>query len=794
MKNILLLFFILLNLETLAQNLNLRIRDNYTQKPLENASVVVDYKRKAQGYLSDKEGLVSIPNIKEENIISVKYLGYVPVWLESSKLSKKDTTIIFLKPVAKELEQVIISAKSSENNFRKPLLGVSTIDIKTLKKIPAAFGEVDFLRSIQMLPGVSSVGEASNGVNIRGGTTDQNLLLVDDAPIFNPTHMFGLFSVLPPDAIRSIDLYKGNVPARFGSRSASVIDIAIRNPDLEKIQIHGGVSFITGKLQIETPIVKNKLAILVSTRASYSDFILPKVSDQFEDVKTSFNETLGKLLWRINDKNTFTSTNFFSQDYFQTNLLATLPNVIGYATFFEHETFNSSNKWVRVLSPNSDISTQFVYANYTPTIGTIETENDNKVRLNSGVLQRQGKINYNYETEKKTLEVGLSFCHYTISPGSISPGVNNTVNPQTLPVEKSLESAVFADYEVNFSKRFSISTGLRYSYFGQLGPFTSRIYTPGEAKDDISFIDSISYSKGQFFSPYSGLEPRIGIKYLNRRGDIFKIGFNTMRQYIQIVSNTTTPIPTSRWKTSDQHIKPQISYLWSAGYYRTFNSAIFEFSSEVYYRLSQNIADYKPGADFLLQPYPETQLVQGVGRAYGMEFMLSKKKGNFKFWANYTYARAINQVYQTDIPADRINSGNPYRANYDRPHSFNTSLDFTVDEHNSFDFNFVLSSGRPYTQPLGFISYQNNFYPFYNERNNERVPTYHRLDFSWNIYNPSMKKSRYTGDWSFSIYNVYARKNAYSIFFKTEDERVRAYKLQVFGAPIVSLAYNFRFQ
>jgi hypothetical protein len=264
-----------------------------------------------------------------------------------------------------------------------------------------------------------------------------------------------------------------------------------------------------------------------------------------------------------------------------------------------------------------------------------------------------------------------------------------------------------------------------------------------------------------------------------------------MRQYIQVVSNTATPIPTSRWKTSDTHIKPQISNLFTAGYYQSFDTDIYEVSVEGYYRTANNIIDYKPGADFLLQQYPETQLVQGRNKSYGLELMLTKKKGNVKGWANYTFARSFNIVNEGAALIELVNRGGWYPANYDKPHSFNASLDLTVDSHNSFGFTFAYSTGRPYTEPIGFINYQNNVYPFYDKRNNKRIPDYHRLDFAWNIYNPSMKNRKWQGHWTFSVYNLYARKNAYSVFFKTENAVTKSYQLNIFATPIVSVSYNF---
>lgn len=772
-----------------------KIVDSLTNEPIRGVAISTMADNKIYGQITDKAGKFALFLPDGKHSISFKYLGYVPQWLYLTEKSPDQTLTIRLQKVEYQLEQVVISTKGYDENIKKPLLGVNQINIKTLSKIPAAFGEVDFLRGVQMLPGVSSVGEASNGVNIRGGTTDQNLILMDDTPIFNPTHMFGLFSVIPPDAMNNLDLYKGNVPARYGGRAAAVMDISLKTPDVTKFKVTGGLSLISEKLMVNVPIIKDKLAFYVAARGAFHDFLLPVFSDDLDSVKTRFSEVVGKLFWRVSAKNTVSLMGYFSNDYFQTNLLATLPNVVGETTFFEHRTNNYSLKWVSLLTPKLDWQMTLSLANYDPTIGTIETATRNKVRLESGVYQRQATSSLNYQHKNQKWELGASFTRYHIKPGVLKPGKSLSVNGLELPSEFSQEVALFTDGEISVSKRLATTFGVRYAYFMALGPTTLRTYKSNEPRDEFSVIESQLIPKGKITKSYGGLEPRLGVRYAINNALSFKMGYNLMRQYIQIVSNTTTPIPTSRWKTSDVHIRPQVSHLITSGFYQSLQNNIYEVTLEGYLRQSKNSIDYKPGADFLLQPFPETQLVQGRSKAYGIEVMISKKKGNFTGWINYTYARTFNQTYADVNVLEQVNNGNWYAANYDRPHSFNLSIDLVADKHNSFSFNFVYSTGRPYTSPVGFIQYLNNFYPYFDERNNNRIPAYHRLDLAWNIKNPSMKENkRLKGNWAFTVYNLYARKNAYSVFFKTENGAARAYKLQIFGAPIVSLAYNFVYE
>ncbi len=769
------------------------VRDSATQQPIARAAIVLDYEKLTTGTYTDEQGNYRIEARSGQHIVVVRSLGFVP-FRTRVYLRENRTLDVRLPSVSSQLEEVIITSKGYDRNVRQPLLGVSQINIAMLKKMPAALGEVDVLRSLQMLPGVTSVGEAANGVNIRGGTTDQTLILMDDMPIFNPTHMFGLFSVFPPDAVAGLDLYKGNVPARYGGRAASVLDISLRNPDLNQFRMSGGVSFMSNKLTVETPIVKGKLALLVSGRGAFNDFLLRAVSPRFDNIRAKFGDGAAKLFWRVNDHNTVTAMGYYSQDLFQTNLLGSLANVNAVNTQYAQQTANGMVRWFHEFTPKINLQTTALVAQYIPRILSTEDSTNNKVTLKQSLLQRQIKSNLNYQLENQKIEVGISAIQYRLNPGELIPGRSLAVNYQKTPPENALELALHVEDEISLSDKLAVSAGLRYSHFLNLGPSVVRRYTNGEIPDATTVVDSVVYGAGQVSKQYGGLEPRIGLRYALTPNSSIKIGYNLMRQYLQVITNTTTPLPTARWKTSDAHIQPQVSQLWSAGYFRNSKNNIFEMSAEVYWRSTQHILDYKPGADFLLQPYPETQLLSGRSKAYGLEVMLSKKKGELTGWVNYTYARTLNQVNQGVDFQQQINGGNWYRANYDRPHTLNASLILNQGRTHTFSFNFAYSTGRPYTAPEGFIRYQGRTYPYYDERNAYRLPDYHRLDFAWNIYNPSLKNRRWQGHWTFTVYNLYGRRNVYSIFYRTEGQATNPYRLSIFGAPIPSLAYNFEFK
>ncbi len=768
------------------------VRDSVDNKPLAGAAIIVDFRK--SGTVTDENGRYALLISIGQHVLGVRMVGYQPMRFTVPVKGPQELSFQ-MNSIASMLDEVIVSSRTTNSNIQRPILGVSTLNIKQFRRLPAAFGEVDVLRGLQMLPGVTSVGEASNGVNIRGGTTDQNLMLLDDTPIFNPTHLFGLFSVLPPDAVGSVDLYKGNVPARFGGRVAGVIDATMSNPSLEKFKLSGGIGLVSTRLSAEIPLLKNKMGLLIAGRGAFSDFLLPVFSNQLKDVKANFGDVGAKYFYRIDDRNTLSISGYYSHDFFQTSLLGSIADISASSTQYAFSSLNLSARWSRVLrNPAMLWQLSAGYVDYVPDILLSELNLKNTVRIRQGIQYRNLKSSLSYATGKHKAEAGLTGTYTRINPGQLDPGIDIGITPINLAAEPSLELAAYVDDEITVSPKLTVSAGLRLSQFLTFGPASVRQYASDQPRSDASVVGVSEAGSGQLISRHGGPEPRLGVRFAVSPQTSLKFGYNLMRQYLQTVTNTTTPLPTSRWKTADAIIQPQVSQLVTAGWFHNDAGNIYEFSAEAYFRQTEHVLDYRPGARFLLKANPETDLLQGINRSYGLETIVTKKKGELTGWINYTYARSLNQINEGPDPQQQVNGGQWYRANYDRPHTVNASVNIRQGVHHSFSFTFAYSTGRPFTQPVGQVVYQGTTYPIYIERNNARIPDYHRLDFSWNISQPSMKDKRWQGNWAFTVYNLYGRANAYSVFYRSQGNQLNSYKLSIFAAPIVTVAYNFVFK
>jgi len=681
------------------------------------------------------------------------------------------------------LKEVVVQADQDER-VSGLQMGLERIDIKTMKQIPVAMGEVDILRAVLTLPGVQSVGEATVGFNVRGGATDQNLILFNDATIYNPSHLFGFFSAFNADLLKNVELFKSGIPAEYGGRISSVMDVTTREGNKRKWGGSGGISPITARFALEGPIIKDKSSFLIGGRSTYSDWILKQLpSEQINNSEAAFYDLNLNVSHEINTKNNLYVSGYISKDRFK----------LQGDTSYTYGNKALSVKWRHIFSNKLLGVFTGSYSGYDYTISS-ENNPVNAFDLTYNIEQVQAKADFNYFLNSKhTLSFGLTTINYKLFPGTLTPtGNESLVVPDVLQNEQGLESAIYVgdNYEVN--SRLSLYGGLRYSYFRNYGPRDLYVYSDGSPKDVTTIIDTVSYASGETVSTSGGPEIRVSARYNLLRNSSLKISYNRTRQYIQMLSNTTAIAPTDIWKLSDPYIKPLIGDQISLGYYHNSRTKSIEVSIEAYYKIMENFLDYKGGAELILNDHIETDVLNSQGKAYGAEFMVKKTSGKLNGWLSYTYSRSLIKT-KGNSDSETINRGEYYPSNYDKPHAVNFIGNYKFNRRFSTSVNMVYSTGRPITLPLAKYSIDGAERLLYSDRNQYRIPDYFRTDISLNIEGNHKIKKLAHSSWSISVYNLTGRRNAYSVYFTSVDGIVKGYRLSIFGNPIPTLTYNFKF-
>jgi hypothetical protein len=776
-----------------------QVNDSQTGKPIFGALLVLDGRE--TGVESDSKGQVKMPMTCAEHTVTFKFVGFKPF---SKRLVIEGETplSVDMENIATQLEEVVVTSQSAVRTMETPALGVSMLSIKAVQKLPPAAGEVDILRSLQMLPGISSVGEGSNGINIRGGFVDQNLILLDNMPIFNPTHLLGLFSLFPTDAIREMQIYKGSIPARYGGKTAGVLDVKLIEPNLEDFKVKGGAGLISNRIQAEIPIIKGKLAFMTSIRFSYNEYLInfynnvlagDKAKSKVPNNKPQFYDIANKVLWRPTERDNITFTSYLSHDAYRVDSLFGIANIVPRQATLAYGHQNFALRWNHYFSQKMNFNLLAVSSKYSSS--TTSREVKTGFIFDTELNYRNIKAEMIYAPNvKQRINFGATVTKNGINPADLAPTLGSSVSTIHLQKEQSWEAALFVSDEYEVTKKLLVDVGLRYVNYWNLGPYSLPNYASDAPKSLFSIKDTSFFGKNEIESHFARFEPRLGLRYkLNERQSI-KMGYNRMNQFIQMIANNSTPLPNARWKTANRYMPPGQSDLVSVGYFHDAKSRMWEWSVEGYYRWQRDIFDYLNGASLSTNPVVETQLLKGTAKAYGAELMINKKKGVMTGWLSYTYSRSFEQV-TGDIPdLQKLNNGEWFRTAVDKPHTLNMLLNFQTERHNSASFTFVYSTGRPYTSPVSFYKNGFNILPVYTDRNNARISDYHRLDFSWTIVNPSMKKHRTESSWVVTVYNLYGRKNAFSYFFNPALSSFKPFKVSVFPIPLFSLTYNFKFE
>jgi hypothetical protein len=760
----------------------------------------IEIKERNRQLRTDRTGYhISLPVGKYT--FKISYVGHKTKTDTITVIKKADQVFDFiLDEEGIDLNEVRVTEHGQDANVGSTNVGLTRLNIKAIKKIPALLGEVDVVRSLLLLPGVTTVGEGATGFNVRGGSIDQNLVLMDDAPIYNASHLMGLLSVFNPDVVKDITFYRGGVPAQYGGRVSSVLSVKIKDPSAAKWVLNGGVGILASRLSVEGPIVKEKLDFLLAARGSAPNYLFKLFPNpNLRNSRSGFYDLTARLVYKPSPKDRVYLTAFTSYDKFKIagDSLANL-EINASSSSFNWRTTNATLKWAHTFNNNWFATLTGVMSNYSSSIVSDTEPFD--FDLSSSILYQNLKIDLTRQGPKNRLDFGASWVGNVINPGKLLPlSSGSSINSVVLNQEKSNELSAYLSDEIVLSDKLSLTVGLRYTTFLSMGGRQVYRYAEGQIRDEVSVIDSVFYGLNQVVQTYGGFEPRFLLKYSLSSNSSVKLSYHRMRQFIQLVSNTTAALPTARWKMSDSYIKPQVGDQVSLGYFQNFKSNMFETSLEVYYKTIENAIDYRDGVNLLLLKNPETAILQGNGRAYGVEVMLRKNTGRLTGWTSYTYSQT-EMLIKGAFAETTINNGSYYPANHNRPHNLNLVLSYEQTKRISYSLNFTFASGRPATFPKERYYVGGVFVPNYTDRNQDKIPDYHRLDLSMTIDSNPDKLRTWKSSWVFAIYNVYAYKNAYSVFFRSRNDnalefynRGSASRLSVFGTLIPSITYNFKF-
>lgn len=680
------------------------------------------------------------------------------------------------------LEDVIISAER-DGKVAGTQMGLDKVSTKNVKKIPLVFGEKDIIKVAMLLPGVQTVGEGSSGFNVRGSPTDQNLFYINHIPIYNTSHLSGFFSAFNADVIDEFSLYKSNIPLQYGGRLSSVFEIKTKTGNKDKVTARGGIGPITGRLTVEGPLKKDKSSFLIGARSTYSDWVFNFVKDPIiKNSKAQFSDLVTNFSFQLSEYDHLNVFTYYSTD-----------NMDLYTqTKYNYQNYGASVAWKHYYENKNSFEISIAHSGY-------QFGEDNS-QLKIASYQHSNQINHSelkafYELvpfENHRIQIGINSTLYNINKGIYDPLTSSSlIEHIDLGKEKGLESALFISDNWKVNPNLTFSGGIRINSFSYFGPQEVNKYIDGLPYVDDNLVEVLNFNNWQAIKTYGGLDFRFGLNHMINDDVSVKLAYNRLHQYIFMLNNTIAVSPNYKWKLSDYNTKPIIGDQVTLGFYSNLWKSRYEFSVEAYYKFSQNIVETKDGANLFFNKNTEQATLQGNLNAYGFEFMLKKANGRLNGWINYTYSNSKILV-DSQFAENRINYGEPYPSNYDKPHAFNIVGNYDFSRRVSFSGNIVYSTGRPITYPTTIYYYQGVPTLSYSARNEYRIPDYFRVDLSLNIEGNLLKRKLGHGTWAFSVYNVLGRKNAFSVYFKENDGIIKAYKLSIFGAPIFSISYNFK--
>jgi hypothetical protein len=752
--------------------------------------------------VSDGEGEFTL-SLKPGNYLTqISCVGYEELTTTLKVLSSGHITIeLFEKSI--RIEEVNVFARRADRNITNDKMSLVEIDRKSIKQLPLVTGEKDLIRSFSMLPGIKSTGEFGTGISVRGGGNDQNLFVLEETQLYNTSHVFGLISAISPDIVSNVSLYKGFIPPEYGERASSVIDIQVKRGNEKKYAASGGIGLFSSRLSVEGPIVKDKVSFLVAGRSSYSDWLLNRMPDvQLANSDAKFYDLYAGVHANLNNKNRLFGMFYNSYDFFNYN------KQLQYA----NKNMSGELKWNYARSSSADYSLALSYSNNGIVKDDLEyASKSSRLRNAVNSVSLRGDAAYSLN-QRHAIKAGVQAIRYLISPGEQEPWDSlSAARTIELETNKGLETALYLTDNVTLNSHLSLNLGLRYSMFFNLGPYTVYNYRSAPYSD-ATLLSTGHYNNNEVIKMYHGPEPRFSFRYQVNNSTSSKVSYSRNIQYLSLVSASAVQSPDDIWQLANTYIKPIISNAFAAGFYKNFQQNTFETSVEFYYRSLKNLTDYKNGARLTLDTWPdsilnmplvnmplESELINTTGRNYGVEIMLKKNLGSLEGWIAYTYSRSLKRTHSEY--AEEIIRGNEfYPSSYDKPHDLNTMLTYHYNRRLRFSANFTYSTGRAVTLPEAIYYIDNTWNITYRPRNSERLPDYHRLDLAISLDESLRIKKKWKGSWTFSVLNVYGRRNAYSVFFKSEvpaeENNYRSfglYKLYIIGRPMPTLTYNFIF-
>jgi hypothetical protein len=755
------------------------ITDTETHKPLSGVNVYI--KQMKIGTITDSSGHYLLELPFGEYVITFSSIGY-QTKLKIFNLTNHSRLDIELKQAAQQLDEIVISGKTSDYNVKNVEMSVSKLDLLNIQKVPVVLGEADIIKSLILQPGVSTVGEGAGGFNVRGGKIDENLVILDDAPIYNTSHLLGFFSAFHSDALQDVTLHKGGIPAQYGSRLSSVLSIHTKPGNQEKVKYNIGLSPMSSHFLAEGPLSNNKLTFMTAARVAFPNAVIQAIPQPYNSYRAFFYDVNAKISYTTNNKNHFTGSVYRSYDTFN----------FSSDSQYQWNTDAMSYHWSHIINQKLSLNIVGVYSSYKLKVNDFQPSHENI--FSSGIIHKELKTQFIYvPNEKHNIDAGISTIFYTISPGKRFPTFpESSINFKELLQEHGREEAIYLSDEWNISSKVTLQAGIRYSLFQNVGAKKVYKYKPGQPLSVDTRIDSIFYEKGETVSFSHGLEPRISLRFGLSEFNSIKMSYNRLRQYISLISNSLAVSPIDFWKLSDSYISPQIVDQYTLGLFHNFQENIFETSVELFYKKYSSLLEYKNGANLLMNEALESELISAKGKSYGLEVVIRKNKGKTNGQIGYSYSRSLS-ITQSPSIEEQINKGKWYSTNFDKPHNLTLQLQIALGKGWTFGGNFIYQTGRPVTLPQGNYYFNGTTITNFSSRNNARLRNYHHADIAFHKDTRHSRDQKKYHTWGISIYNIYARQNPYSIYFRQEQGINKTYELSVFGTAIPSLTYNYYF-